>query len=48
MGILEISVDIMGLSGTYDLTSPSYRLFSFIFLLAALFLARLLKLPQKP
>jgi hypothetical protein len=48
MGILEISVDIMGLAGASDLTSPYHRLFSLIFLLVALFLARHLKLPQKP
>lgn len=47
MGILEISVEMMNLSGAYDFTSPHYRLFSFIFLIAALFLALRLKTPRK-
>jgi hypothetical protein len=47
MGILEVSVEMMNLSGAYDFTSPQYQLFSFIFLIAALFLALRLRTPRK-
>ncbi len=47
MGFLEICVDMMNLSGIYDIQSPAYRLFGFVYLLAALFLARNMKKPEK-
>lgn len=47
MGFLEICVDMMNISGNYDLNSPAYQVFSFANLLAALFLARNLKKPKK-
>jgi len=47
MGFLEVCLEMMNLGGTYDVTSPHYRLASFIILVAALFLARHLKAPRK-
>lgn len=47
MGFLEVSVEMMNLAGTFDLASPAYQAFSFANLLAALFLARQLRKPQK-
>ena len=47
MGFLEVCVDVLQLSDSYNLTSPGARLASFIILVAAIFLARLLKAPRK-
>jgi hypothetical protein len=47
MGFLEVCVDVLQLHDNFDLTTPSARLFSFIILVAAIFLSRILKAPRK-
>ncbi len=47
MGFLEVCVDVLQLSDNYDLTTPGARLASFIILVAAIFLSRILKAPRK-
>lgn len=47
MGFLEVCVDMMNLAGTSDFATPAYQVVSFANLLAALFVVRHLKKPQK-
>lgn len=47
MGFLEVVVDVLQLHDNYSLTSPAARFFSFVFLVAVIFLSRILKPPRK-
>ena len=47
MGFLEVCVDVLQLHDNYNLTSSAGRLFSLLVLVAAIFLARILKAPRK-
>jgi uncharacterized membrane protein affecting hemolysin expression len=47
MGFLEVCVDVLQLSDNYNITSATGRLFTLLVLVAAIFLARILKPPRK-
>jgi len=47
MGILEVIVDVLQLHDNYNITTPTARVFTFIVLVAAIFLSRILKAPRK-
>jgi hypothetical protein len=47
MSFPEVCVEVLQLSDSFDLTTPTARLFSFIILVAAIFLSRILKPPRK-
>ena len=47
MGFLEVCVDVLQLHDNYNITSNEGRLFTLLVLVAAIFLSRFLKAPQK-
>jgi len=47
LGFLEVVVDVLQLQDNYSITSTAGRFFSFIVLVAAIFVSRILKPPQK-